>query len=120
MAYPGHELFFGPEYLIPKPFDPRLIVKIAPAVAQAAIDSGVATRPITDWAAYRAKLSEFVYHSGVGMRAIFQAARQAQGKRIIFAEGEPLFSSILNLSRLSICAHYTTLVIKKLEKYVAS
>jgi malate dehydrogenase (oxaloacetate-decarboxylating)(NADP+) len=88
MAYPGHTLSFGPEYLIPKPFDPRLIVKIAPAVAQAAIDSGVATRPITDWAAYRAKLSEFVYHTGVGMRAIFQAARQAQGKRIIFAEGE--------------------------------
>ena len=89
MAYPGHELSFGPEYLIPKPFDPRLIVKIAPAVAQAAIASGVATRPITDWDAYRAKLSEFVYHTGVGMRAIFQAARQAKGrKRIIFAEGE--------------------------------
>jgi malate dehydrogenase (oxaloacetate-decarboxylating)(NADP+) len=88
MAYPGHDLSFGPEYLIPKPFDPRLIVKIAPAVAHAAMDSGVATRPITDFAAYRAKLSEFVYHTGVGMRAIFQAARQAQGKRIIFAEGE--------------------------------
>jgi malate dehydrogenase (oxaloacetate-decarboxylating)(NADP+) len=88
MAYPGHDLSFGPEYLIPKPFDPRLIVKIAPAVAKAAIDSGVATRPITDWDAYRAKLSEFVYHTGVGMRAIFQAARQAKGKRIIFAEGE--------------------------------
>jgi malate dehydrogenase (oxaloacetate-decarboxylating)(NADP+) len=88
MAYPGHDLSFGPEYLIPKPFDPRLIVKIAPAVAQAAMDSGVATRPITDFDAYRAKLSEFVYHTGVGMRAIFQAARQAQGKRIIFAEGE--------------------------------
>jgi malate dehydrogenase (oxaloacetate-decarboxylating)(NADP+) len=89
MAYPGHELSFGPEYLIPKPFDPRLIVKIAPAVARAAIDSGVATRPISDWDAYRAKLSEFVYHTGVGMRAIFQAARQAKGtKRIIFAEGE--------------------------------
>ncbi len=88
MAYPGHDLNFGPEYLIPKPFDPRLIVKIAPAVAQAAMDSGVATRPITDWAAYRAKLSEFVYHTGVGMRAIFQAARQAKGKRIIYAEGE--------------------------------
>ena len=88
MAYPGHHLSFGPEYLIPKPFDPRLIVKIAPAVAMAAIESGVATRPITDWDAYRAKLSEFVYHTGVGMRAIFQAARQAQGKRIIFAEGE--------------------------------
>ena len=88
MAYPGADLSFGPEYLIPKPFDPRLIVKIAPAVAQAAMDSGVATRPITDWAAYRAKLSEFVYHTGVGMRAIFQAARQAKGKRIIFSEGE--------------------------------
>ena len=91
MAYPGEELSFGPEYLIPKPFDPRLIVKIAPAVARAAMDSGVATRPITDWQTYRAKLSEFVYHTGVGMRAIFQAARhQAKGKRkrIIFAEGE--------------------------------
>ena len=88
MAYPGHELSFGPEYLIPKPFDPRLIVKIAPAVAQAAIASGVATRPISDWNAYRARLSEFVYHTGVGMRAIFQAARQARGKRIIYAEGE--------------------------------
>ena len=88
MAYPGADLSFGPEYLIPKPFDPRLIVKIAPAVALAAMESGVATRPIADWAAYRAKLSEFVYHTGVGMRAIFQAARQAKGKRIIFAEGE--------------------------------
>ncbi|MGE5493506.1 MAG: NADP-dependent malic enzyme [Actinomycetota bacterium] len=88
MAYPGHDLSFGPEYLIPKPFDPRLIVKIAPAVAQAAMDSGVATRPITDFDAYRAKLSEFVYHTGIGMRAIFTAARQAEGKRIIYAEGE--------------------------------
>ena len=88
MAYPGHDLSFGPEYLIPKPFDPRLIVKIAPAVARAAIASGVATRPISDWNAYRARLSEFVYHTGVGMRAIFQAARQARGKRIIYAEGE--------------------------------
>ena len=79
---------FGPEYLIPKPFDHRLIVKIAPAVARAGMESGVATRPITDWDAYRAKLSEFVYHTGIGMRAIFQAARQAQGKRIIYAEGE--------------------------------
>ncbi len=88
MAYPGRELAFGPEYLIPTPFDPRLIVKIAPAVAQAAIASGVATRPISDWDAYRAKLTEFIYHTGVGMRAIFQAARQTKGKRIIFAEGE--------------------------------
>ena len=88
MAYPGQALSFGPEYLIPKPFDPRLIVKIAPAVAKAAMDSGVATRPITDWAAYRARLSEFVYHTGVGMRAIFHAAHHVQGKRIIYAEGE--------------------------------
>ena len=88
MAYPGEELSFGPEYLIPKPFDPRLIVKIAPAVAKAAMDSGVATRPITDFDAYRRKLSEFVYHTGVGMRSIFTAARQAKGKRVIFAEGE--------------------------------
>jgi len=88
MAYPGHEMSFGPEYLIPKPFDPRLIVKIAPAVARAAIASGVATRPITDWDAYNARLAEFVDHTGVGMRAIFQAARQARGKRIIYAEGE--------------------------------
>ncbi|HSO78721.1 MAG TPA: NADP-dependent malic enzyme, partial [Chromatiaceae bacterium] len=88
MAYPGRELSFGPEYLIPTPFDPRLIVKIAPAVAKAAMDSGVATRPISDWDAYRAKLTEFIYHTGVGMRAIFQAARRTVGKRIIFAEGE--------------------------------
>jgi malate dehydrogenase (oxaloacetate-decarboxylating)(NADP+) len=88
VAYPGHALTFGPEYLIPKPFDPRLIAKISPAVAKAAMNSGVATRPITDWAAYRAKLSEFVYHTGAGMRAIFHAARQAEGKRIIYAEGE--------------------------------
>ncbi len=88
MAYPGRELTFGPDYLIPTPFDPRLIVRIAPAVAKAAMDSGVATRPITDWVAYRAKLTEFIYHTGVGMRAIFQAARRTEGKRIIFAEGE--------------------------------
>ncbi len=88
LAYPNRELTFGPDYLIPTPFDPRLIVRIAPAVAQAAIASGVATRPISDWEAYRAKLTEFIYHTGVGMRAIFQAARRTPGKRIIFAEGE--------------------------------
>jgi len=89
LAYPNRELAFGPEYLIPTPFDPRLIVRIAPAVAKAAIDSGVATRPIRDWHAYRTKLTEFIYHTGAGMRAIFQAARHAHGKkRIIFAEGE--------------------------------
>lgn len=88
MAYVGHQLEFGREYLIPKPFDRRLIVKIAPAVAQAAMDSGVATRPILDMDAYRQRLSEFIYQTGVGMRAIFQAARQMPAKRIIYTEGE--------------------------------
>jgi malate dehydrogenase (oxaloacetate-decarboxylating)(NADP+) len=88
MAYPGHDLSFGPEYLIPKPFDPRLIVKIAPAVARPQWIRASQRGRLPIWDAYRAKLSEFVYHTGVGMRAIFQAARQAQGKRIIFAEGE--------------------------------
>ena len=78
---------FGPEYLIPKPFDPRLIVKIAPAVAQAGMDSGVATRPIQDWDAYLQGLNEFVYHSGLIMKPVFSQARLAP-KRIVFAEGE--------------------------------
>ena len=78
---------FGPEYLIPKPFDPRLIVKIAPAVARAGMDSGVATRPIKDWAAYIQGLNEFVYHSGMIMRPVFSQAKLAP-KRIVFAEGE--------------------------------
>ena len=78
---------FGPEYLIPKPFDPRLIVKIAPAVAQAGMDSGVATRPIQDWDAYLQGLNEFVYHSGLIMKPVFAQARLAP-KRIVFAEGE--------------------------------
>ncbi|MDR1646863.1 MAG: NADP-dependent malic enzyme [Zoogloeaceae bacterium] len=88
MAYSGHSLEFGREYLIPKPFDPRLIAKIAPAVARAAMDSGVATRPITDWDVYRQRLVEFTYHTGAGMRAIFHAARHKPLKRVIFAEGE--------------------------------
>ncbi len=88
MAYPGQELAFGPEYLIPKAFDPRLITTIAPAVAQAAADSGVATRPITDMVAYREKLKGFIYHTGVGMRAVFSAAKQGAVKRIVYAEGE--------------------------------
>ncbi len=78
---------FGPEYLIPKPFDPRLIVKIAPAVAKAGMDSGVATRPIQDWAAYVQGLNEFVYHSGMIMKPVFAQAKMAP-KRIVFAEGE--------------------------------
>ncbi|MFZ5499289.1 MAG: NADP-dependent malic enzyme [Pseudomonadota bacterium] len=87
MAYGGEATAFGPEYLIPKPFDPRLIVKIAPAVAQAAAESGVATRPITDLAAYREKLDNFVYHSGFVMKPVFAAAKQAP-RRVIYCEGE--------------------------------
>jgi malate dehydrogenase (oxaloacetate-decarboxylating)(NADP+) len=83
-------LSFGPEYLIPKPFDPRLIVKIAPAVAKAAMDSGVATRPIEDMDAYEQHLQQFVYHSGTTMKPVFQLARsvEPEKKRIVFAEGE--------------------------------
>ena len=87
MAYPGEALEFGPEYIIPKPFDPRLILQIAPAVAQAAADSGVATRPITDMAAYRQKLNSFVYHSGQLMGPLFDQAAQ-DPKRVIYADGE--------------------------------
>ena len=86
-AYGEKVSSFGPEYLIPKPFDPRLIVKIAPAVAKAAMDSGVATRPIQDWDGYLQNLNEFVYHSGMIMRPVFVQAKQAP-KRIVFAEGE--------------------------------
>ncbi|CAM3771803.1 NADP-dependent malic enzyme [Roseateles saccharophilus] len=87
-AYAGATLSFGPEYLIPKPFDPRLMMRIAPAVAQAAMDSGVAARPITDWDAYREKLQSFVYASGNTMKPIFTAAKRAPNKRIAYAEGE--------------------------------
>ncbi|MFT0547677.1 NADP-dependent malic enzyme [Allopusillimonas ginsengisoli] len=86
-AYVGQELSFGPEYIIPKPFDSRLIVKIAPAVAQAAADSGVARRPIEDMDAYRAKLTSFVYHTGQLMRPLFMQAKSAP-KRVIYADGE--------------------------------
>src|SRR5690606_32519893 len=86
-AYDMPDLSFGPEYLIPKPFDPRLIVKIAPAVAKAAMESGVATRPIADFGAYHDRLTTFVYHSGLLMKPIFQAAKQSP-KRIVYAEGE--------------------------------
>jgi malate dehydrogenase (oxaloacetate-decarboxylating)(NADP+) len=90
-AYEGIEdLTFGPEYLIPKPFDPRLIVAIAPAVAKAAMASGVATRPIADLEAYAHGLEQFVYHSGTLMQPIFAAARRAplERSRIVYAEGE--------------------------------
>jgi malate dehydrogenase (oxaloacetate-decarboxylating)(NADP+) len=89
-AYGIENLSFGPEYLIPKPFDPRLIVHIAPAVAKAAMDSGVASRPIADFDAYRQQLQQFVYHSGTLMKPVFAAARRvpAEKSRIAFAEGE--------------------------------
>jgi malate dehydrogenase (oxaloacetate-decarboxylating)(NADP+) len=87
-AYAGANLSFGPEYLIPKPFDPRLMMKIAPAVAKAAADSGVAARPIQDFAAYRERLQNFVYASGTMMRPIFALAKNAKHKRVAYAEGE--------------------------------
>jgi malate dehydrogenase (oxaloacetate-decarboxylating)(NADP+) len=87
-AYAGEPLAFGPEYLIPKPFDPRLMIKIAPAVAQAAADSGVAQRPIQDMDAYRESLQGFVYASGTMMKPIFTAAKRALKKRIAYSEGE--------------------------------
>lgn len=86
-AYAGQELKFGPKYIIPKPFDPRLIIRIAPAVAEAAMKSGVATRPIKDMEAYREMLSQFVYRSGFVMRNIFIRAKE-DVKRIVLAEGE--------------------------------
>ena len=87
-AYVGATLSFGPEYLIPKPFDPRLMMKVAPAVAKAAEESGVATRPIADYTAYVEKLQQFVYASGTTMRPIFQAAKRAERRRVAYAEGE--------------------------------
>ena len=86
-AYGHQNVSFGPEYLIPRPFDPRLIVKIAPAVAKAAMESGVATAPIEDFAGYIDRLNEFVYHSGLIMKPVFTAAKEAP-KRIVFSEGE--------------------------------
>jgi len=87
-AYVGEQLSFGSEYLIPKPFDPRLMIKIAPAVALAAQTSGVALRPIADMDAYREKLLSFVYASGQTMKPIYAAAKNAQHKRVAYAEGE--------------------------------
>ena len=87
-AYGEQNLNFGPEYLIPKPFDPRLIAQIAPAVAKAAMESGVATRPIRDFDAYRDQLQQFVYHSGLTMKPLFAAAKSGPRRRIVYAEGE--------------------------------
>ena len=90
-AYAGQELRFGPDYIIPKPFDARLILRIAPAVAQAAADSGVATRPIADMEAYRASLERYVYQTGMLMRPVFTAAKAfhaTRPARVVYAEGE--------------------------------
>jgi malate dehydrogenase (oxaloacetate-decarboxylating)(NADP+) len=91
-AYGVRDLGFGPDYLIPKPFDPRLMMRIAPAVAQAAMASGVATRPIADLDAYRDQLQQFVYHSGTFMKPIFTTAKKAVAEggpgRVVFCEGE--------------------------------
>ncbi|MEY4712191.1 MAG: phosphate acetyltransferase (phosphotransacetylase)-like protein [Pseudomonadota bacterium] len=87
-AYVGEDLAFGPDYLIPKPFDPRLMMKIAPAVARAAADSGVALRAIADMDAYRERLQNFVYASGTTMKPIMAAAKRAAKKRVAYSEGE--------------------------------
>src|SRR5271156_1427621 len=86
-AYGGTAPVFGPDYIIPRPFDPRLILDIAPAVAPAAMESGVAHRPITDFQAYQRDLERFVFRSGYLMRPVFEAARR-DPKRVVFAEGE--------------------------------
>ncbi|WP_439290895.1 NADP-dependent malic enzyme [Lonepinella koalarum] len=86
-AYGGNEVSFGPDYIIPKPFDPRLIVRIAPAVAKAAMDSGVATRPITDWDAYLETLTQFVYKTNLFMKPVFDQAKKDK-KRVLLADGE--------------------------------
>ena len=86
-AYGGAQTGFGPDYIIPKPFDPRLILSIAPAVARAAMDSGVARRPITDFDAYESELEKFVYRSGQLMRPVFEVARR-NPHRVVYAEGE--------------------------------
>jgi malate dehydrogenase (oxaloacetate-decarboxylating)(NADP+) len=87
-AYGEQNLRFGPEYLIPKPFDPRLIATIAPAVARAAMESGVATRPVADFNAYMDSLQQFVYHSGLIMKPLFAAAKAGPRRRVVYAEGE--------------------------------
>jgi malate dehydrogenase (oxaloacetate-decarboxylating)(NADP+) len=99
-AYAGKELSFGPDYIIPTPFDSRLILRIAPAVARAAAESGVATRPITDFDAYRQGLTRFVYQTGMIMRPVFAAARMSTAKRVAYAEGED--ERVLRAAQLAI------------------
>lgn len=86
-AYGGQDLKFGPDYIIPKPFDPRLLVELAPAVAKAAMDTGIATRPIEDFTTYRQKLTDFVFRSGTVMKPVFDQAKR-DPRRVVFAEGE--------------------------------
>ncbi|MGY4676801.1 NADP-dependent malic enzyme [Pasteurella sp. P03HT] len=102
-AYGDSELSFGPEYLIPKPFDPRLIVKIAPAVAKAAMDSGVATRPIEDFDAYIEKLTQFVYKTNLFMKPVFAQAKQNK-KRVLLTDGEEsrVLHAVQEIATLSI------------------
>ena len=87
-AYSGETPIFGPDFLIPSPFDPRLILRIAPAVAKAACETGVAARPIEDWPAYVDRLTRFVFRSGLVMKPIFSTAKTASAKRVIYADGE--------------------------------
>jgi malate dehydrogenase (oxaloacetate-decarboxylating)(NADP+) len=103
-AYRGESLTFGPEYLIPKPFDQRLILEIAPAVAQAAMDSGVAERPIKDMEAYREKLNAFVFRSGLFMKPVFDMARTVQ-RKVVFAEGEnpKVLQAVDNIVKDQLC-----------------
>jgi malate dehydrogenase (oxaloacetate-decarboxylating)(NADP+) len=99
-AYAGKDLSFGPDYLIPTPFDSRLILRIAPAVAKAAAASGVATRPITDFEAYHQSLTRFVYQTGMIMRPVFQAAKSSSRQRVVYAEGED--ERVLRAAQLAI------------------
>ena len=99
-AYAGKDLSFGPDYLIPTPFDSRLILRIAPAVAKAAAESGVATRPITDYEAYHQSLTRFVYQTGMIMRPVFQAAKSSSRQRVVYAEGED--ERVLRAAQLAI------------------
>ena len=123
MAYGGKRLAFGPEYLIPKPFDPRLMMKIAPAVAKAAADSGVALRPIADLDAYRATLQTLVYASGTTMKPIFTAAKTALKKRIAYAEGED--ERVLRAAQIVVDEHValptligrSAVIAERIEKY---
>src|SRR5213078_1748706 len=87
LAYGIESISFGPDYIIPRPFDPRLIARVAPAVAKAAMESGVATRPISDFGAYEQSLTQFVYQSGIIMKPLFSAAKAAP-RRVVYAEGE--------------------------------